>query len=75
MVLAFIELGCTTAVDTWRHGPSHGSETLRNGNGGRLTVYSVPNVGTTVRLSFPAERVLHSPAGTETAANDGPAGG
>src|SRR6478736_5036000 len=49
MVLAFIELGCTTAVDTWRHGPSHGSQTLRNGNGGRLTVYVLEYGPTPVR--------------------------
>jgi hypothetical protein len=39
MVLGSIELGSTTAVDTWRHGLSHGSEMLRNGNGVRSTVY------------------------------------
>jgi signal transduction histidine kinase len=41
-------------------------------HGGRLTVYSVPDVGTTVRLSFPAERVMRSPAGSK-AASDSPA--
>ena len=42
-------------------------------HGGRLTFYSVPNVGTTVRLSFPAERVLHSPPEADAAVGDGPA--
>jgi signal transduction histidine kinase len=41
-------------------------------HGGRLTVYSVPNVGTTVRLSFPAARVLHSPPEADAAVGDGP---
>ena len=41
-------------------------------HGGRLTFYSVPNVGTTVRLSFPVERVLHSPPEAEAAVGDGP---
>jgi len=41
-------------------------------HGGRLTFYSVPNVGTTVRLSFPAERVLHSPPEVDAAVGDGP---
>ncbi len=35
-------------------------------HGGRLSLDSAPGVGTTVRLSFPAERVVRSPADTET---------
>ena len=39
-------------------------------HGGRLTVYSVPDVGTTVRLSFPAERVLQRVPGSGAALSD-----
>jgi hypothetical protein len=38
MVLVCIALGFTTAVDTWRHGLSRGSEMPRNGNVVRSTV-------------------------------------
>jgi signal transduction histidine kinase len=43
-------------------------------HGGRLTIYSAPNVGTTVRLSFPEERVVHQPVGSGVAVGDAPAG-
>jgi hypothetical protein len=49
MVLAFIELACTTAVDTWRHGLSRGSAMLRSGNVVRLTVYVLEYGPTPVR--------------------------
>jgi signal transduction histidine kinase len=40
-------------------------------HGGRLTLYSAPNVGTTVRLSFPAERVTHWPISSDLAVGSG----
>jgi hypothetical protein len=49
MVLAYIELACTTAVDTWRHGLSRGSAMLRSGNVVRLTVYVLAYGPTPVR--------------------------
>ena len=53
MVLAFIERGFTTAVDTWRHGLSRGSVMLRSGNVGRLTVYVLAYGPTPVRQTGP----------------------
>ena len=47
--LAYIEHACITAVDMWRHGLSHGSEMLRNGNVVRLTVYVLEYGPTPVR--------------------------
>jgi signal transduction histidine kinase len=44
------------------------TKALAERHGGRLTIYSAPNVGTTARLSFPAERVLHSLARVRRAA-------
>ena len=40
-------------------------------HGGRLSLISVPDVGTTVRLSFPAERVAHSTVGPDLAVGGG----
>jgi signal transduction histidine kinase len=40
-------------------------------HGGRLSLISVPGVGTTVRLSFPAERVGRSHAGPDMAVGGG----
>ncbi len=53
MVLAFIERGFTTAVDTWRRGPSRGSVMLRLGNVARLTVYVLAYGPTPVRQTGP----------------------
>ena len=49
MVLGSIELGFATAVDTWRHGLSRGSEMLRSGDGVRSTVYVLGYGPTQVR--------------------------
>ena len=38
-------------------------------HGGRITLDSAPGVGTTVHLSFPAERVMHAPAASGVAAS------
>jgi signal transduction histidine kinase len=36
-------------------------------HGGRLSLDSTPGVGTTVRLSFPPERVVRAPGGPDAA--------
>jgi signal transduction histidine kinase len=41
-------------------------------HGGRLSLNSAPGVGTTVRLSFPAERVVHSRVESDMAPGIGP---
>ena len=40
-------------------------------HGGRLSLHSVPGVGTTVRLSFPVERVVWSPVEPDMAIGQG----
>jgi len=40
-------------------------------HGGRIALYSAPGVGTTVRLSFPAERVMRTPEPVDLAIGQG----
>jgi signal transduction histidine kinase len=47
------------------------TKALVESHGGRLSLISVPGVGTTVRLAFPADRVVRSPAGSDMAVGGG----